>query len=231
MTAPLTAPTAAHQPPTPPADRAADQAAEGPADRDFDQLLHEHHVLMRAHGRVQARCSQQLQAQTRMIDHLQAQALRLRAAVIVRETALAWAREDRAVLEQAIPGLPRRVALARHVDTLVLRIRSLLRERLQPPAAAPAAMPMPPEAPAAHHPGLALEASLGAADLVICQTGCISHGDYWRVQDHCRRTGKACVLVERPGRLRIVRINRIDPIDDASPFDPVAETDDQNQPS
>ena len=53
----------------------------------------------------------------------------------------------------------------------------------------------------------ALEASLTAADLVICQAGCLSHGAYWRVQDHCRRTGKPCVLVEHPDRLRIVRID------------------------
>jgi hypothetical protein len=43
--------------------------------------------------------------------------------------------------------------------------------------------------------GSALEASLVAADLVICQTGCVSHDAYWRVQDHCRRTGKPCVMV------------------------------------
>ncbi len=41
----------------------------------------------------------------------------------------------------------------------------------------------------------AIEASLRAADLVICQTGCVSHGAWWRVQDHCRRTGKPCVMV------------------------------------
>jgi hypothetical protein len=52
-----------------------------------------------------------------------------------------------------------------------------------------------------HHDGqddadaAALESSLRAADLVICQTGCMSHGAYWRVQDHCRRTGKPCVMV------------------------------------
>jgi hypothetical protein len=39
--------------------------------------------------------------------------------------------------------------------------------------------------------------NLAAADLVICQTGCISHDDYWRVQDHCRRTGKPCILVDQ----------------------------------
>ena len=43
-----------------------------------------------------------------------------------------------------------------------------------------------------------LEASLAAADLVICQVGCLSSNAYWRVEDHCRRTGKACVLVDKP---------------------------------
>lgn len=45
----------------------------------------------------------------------------------------------------------------------------------------------------------ALEASLKAADLVICQTGCVSHHAYWRVQDYCRRTGKQCLLTEHVG--------------------------------
>ena len=50
-----------------------------------------------------------------------------------------------------------------------------------------------------------LENSLAEADLVICQTGCVSHGAYWRVQDHCKRTGKQCVLVERPQAMHFVR--------------------------
>lgn len=55
-----------------------------------------------------------------------------------------------------------------------------------------------------HHDGGAedsaarLDATLAAADLVICQTGCISHDAYWRVKDHCKRTGKRCVHVETP---------------------------------
>ncbi len=55
-----------------------------------------------------------------------------------------------------------------------------------------------------HHDGGAeegaakLDATLAAADLVICQTGCISHDAYWRVKDHCKRTGKRCVFVENP---------------------------------
>lgn len=43
-----------------------------------------------------------------------------------------------------------------------------------------------------------LDATLAAADLVICQTGCVSHDAYWRVKDHCKRTGKRCVFVESP---------------------------------
>ena len=43
-----------------------------------------------------------------------------------------------------------------------------------------------------------LDATLAAADLVICQAGCISHDAYWRVKDHCKRTGKRCVFVETP---------------------------------
>lgn len=50
-----------------------------------------------------------------------------------------------------------------------------------------------------------LESSLAAADLVICQTGCISHGAYWRVKDHCKRTGKQCVFVDKPSAAGLLR--------------------------
>jgi hypothetical protein len=43
-----------------------------------------------------------------------------------------------------------------------------------------------------------LDVTLAMADLVICQTGCISHDAYWRVKDHCKRTGKKCVYIESP---------------------------------
>ena len=45
-----------------------------------------------------------------------------------------------------------------------------------------------------------LDAVLVAADLVLCQTGCISHDAYWKVKDHCKRTGKRCVFVETPSQ-------------------------------
>jgi len=43
-----------------------------------------------------------------------------------------------------------------------------------------------------------LDTSLAAANLVICQTGCISHQAYWRVKDFCKRTGKRCLFVDNP---------------------------------
>jgi hypothetical protein len=164
--------------------------------QEFDQLIQEHCALAREYARVQERCTGLLQEQARRIAALDAEVMRLRALVIARDSALAWASEDRAEMEREIPGLPRRVELGRRVAALQERIGDLMRER-------PQARPAPPvqdETPDK------LEASLVAADLVICQTGCLSHGDYWRVQDHCKRTGKACVLVEQPEALRIVRI-------------------------
>ncbi|KQW97009.1 hypothetical protein ASC94_09395 [Massilia sp. Root418] len=63
----------------------------------------------------------------------------------------------------------------------------------------------------AHHDGglednaNKLEASLAAADLVICQTGCISHSAYWRVKDFCKRTGKRCVFIDNPSISSLAR--------------------------
>ncbi len=42
-----------------------------------------------------------------------------------------------------------------------------------------------------------LTEALAAADLVLCQTGCLSHDDYWRVQDYCARSGKRCLLLAK----------------------------------
>lgn len=53
-----------------------------------------------------------------------------------------------------------------------------------------------------------LEVSLAAADLVICQTGCVSHGAYWRVKDYCKRSGKQCVFVEKPSASSLARCLR-----------------------
>jgi hypothetical protein len=130
-------------------------ASQAPA--TLPGLDREHRALLAQYGEIQKRCSTVIAAQAAEIARLQAQAVRLRAAAMVRESALAWAREDR----------------------------------------------------------LAMEASLAAADLVICQVGCVSHDAYWRVQDHCRRTGKQCVLVDQPLALQRVR--------DQEPASPAAE--------
>ncbi len=39
-----------------------------------------------------------------------------------------------------------------------------------------------------------LHASGQAADLVICQTGCVSHNRHWLDGSDCKRTGQPCVL-------------------------------------
>ncbi|MES2740401.1 MAG: DUF2325 domain-containing protein [Pseudomonadota bacterium] len=50
-----------------------------------------------------------------------------------------------------------------------------------------------------------LDSSLAAADVVICQTGCISHSAYWRVKDHCKRHGKRCVFIDNPSISSLAR--------------------------
>ncbi|MGY6272261.1 DUF2325 domain-containing protein [Achromobacter denitrificans] len=222
---------------------------------DSQTLRREHAALLAAYGQAQSHCSRLLAAQGARIQRLEAEAMRLRAAVIQRDTALAWAREDRRALEVSIPGLPRRVALARTVTQLMERVQALMRERLawqgrtggecrqEPPAMAHAEPPPMPAAMAlerksvlcvgedamalaltrkvvemaggryldhsgAGADGDALEARLVEADLVICQTGCVSHGAYWRVKNHCTRTGKQCVLVDKPEALSALRLER-----------------------
>lgn len=228
-------------------------------------LDREHRALLAQYGEIQKRCSNVIAAQAEEIARLQCQAVRLRATAMMRETALAWEREDRQAVEAAIPGLPKRLTLARRVEWLVGRVHDLqgaVRERLArqknaaPPQAAAtlaAALSTSEATPALHeksvlcvgqqgtdttvaqrviemagghflhHAGddlqgaAALEASLVAADLVICQTGCVSHDAYWRVQDHCRRTGKQCVLVGQPQAMQFVRSRQ-------APFPPLPST-------
>lgn len=44
-----------------------------------------------------------------------------------------------------------------------------------------------------------IDSALSAADVVICQAGCISHNAYWRVKEQCRRTGKPCLFIRSAG--------------------------------
>jgi hypothetical protein len=69
-----------------------------------------------------------------------------------------------------------------------------------------------------------LDATLAAADLVICQTGCVSHDAYWRVKDHCKRTGKRCVFVETPSRSALERALAFATVATASTADSTGDT-------
>ena len=51
-----------------------------------------------------------------------------------------------------------------------------------------------------------IDSALAAADLVICQAGCISHNAYWRVKEQCKRTGKPCVFLRSPGVSSLQRV-------------------------
>lgn len=180
--------------------------------------MEEHAVLMGAYARAQERCSRLLADQATQIEALQAQVMRLHAALVLRDSAMALVREELSARADRGPSLSRRL----------LGLLQVGRGRIR----------MAPPAPAEGKGGLqkksvlciaegeaaselaqqlveiaggrylhqradvletadeaAMEASLRAADLVICQTGCVSHGAWWRVQDHCRRTGKPCVMV------------------------------------
>ncbi len=169
------------------------------AAHEIPELIGEHHALMRHYGQTQTRCDALVRAQAAEIARLQGEAMRLRAAVIVRDTALAWERAQRS-------------------QAVLTCMQNLARERLewqwqQLRAAADAEVARAPgnagsaaACDCASAPGEQLAAdtaSAAAADLVICQTGCLSHGDYWRVQDQCRRTGQTCVLVEQSAAARI----------------------------
>ncbi len=165
-----------------------------------------HDPASRRAARRLARYTALVRVQRERIATLKASVQRLRVELLLRDTALAWARQDRAALEAAIPGLPTRLALARQVQDLTQRLRTRPRQQPAPPARWQVQTDQLAlhEAPAADL--ATLEASLRAADLVICQTGCLSHNAYWRVEDHCRRTGKTCVMLEGPAPLRVVRI-------------------------
>lgn len=177
-------------------------------------LQQEFCVLLRHCASAQARCSDYILAQQAEIKRLEQERMRLRAALILRDTRVHWMEEELRQLHATIPGLPRRKALLQRIDVLLQRVQELMREKLQwqqalgkrTPATPPPALAAIDAAALADQDHGALEAHLSEADLVICQTGCVSHNDYWRLHTHCKRTGKQCILIEQPDALRIVRI-------------------------
>ena len=51
-----------------------------------------------------------------------------------------------------------------------------------------------------------IDGFLAAADLVICQAGCISHNAYWRVKEQCKRSGKPCLYMKNSGASGLSRL-------------------------
>ena len=61
-----------------------------------------------------------------------------------------------------------------------------------------------------------LDRQLGAADLVVCQAGCLNHEAYRRVKGHCQKAGTPCLFVERPSLTHFVRtLARLGPVEEA----------------
>ena len=164
---------------------------------DIDHLVQEHSVLLRHCGEVQQRCTAQIQTQAGEITWLQSQVIRMRAQIIMLLSALTWEREDHQALQASAAHRPKTAGPPLQDGFAPVRQRPVDTLLEQSPSDQSCDLEW-------------LEYSLRAADLVICQTGCVSHGSFWRVQDHCKRTGKACVLIEQPDALRIVRIHPAD---------------------
>ena len=100
----------------------------------------------------------------------------------------------------------RRQADVAQLHALIVRLRAqvliqdsrLLWER-EDRATLPTEAAMAPAQPIDHAEDMPLHwltRGLLAVDLVICQTGCISHGGYWREHDRCKRLGSTCLLEE-----------------------------------
>lgn len=181
--------------------------------------MDEHAVLMSAYGRAQDRCSRLLAEQAAQIVTLQAQVMRLHAALLVRDSAMAMVHEELGTRAGRVTSLPSRLLGLLKVGRGHPRAAQRpdageaggLREKsvmciAQGAMASGLAQHLVEIAGGRYlhqcadvledADDAAIEASLLAADLVICQTGCVSHGAWWRVQDHCRRTGKPCLLVD-----------------------------------
>ena len=153
---------------------------------DIDHVMQEHGALLRYYAQVQQRCSAQIQNQFNEIQQLQGQILRMRAQLVVLQSALAW-------------ECPRPPALHAYTAQSPANQSAVAHAELESIENAPAGSELE-----------RLGHSLREADLVICQTGCISHGAFWRLANHCKRTGKTCVLADQPDALRIVRIQPAD---------------------
>lgn len=123
--------------------------------------VQEHVALCRAYGAVQERCSRVMAQQQAQVDRLEREVLRLRAAVMVRDTALAVERERIAALSS--PSC----AAASQPLPVRMRVWQWLRPGLGRNASAPSAATG------------ARRSQLAAADLLVGQGGWLSPGVDW----------------------------------------------------
>ena len=177
--------------------------------RQFEELRAEVRSELRAE--LQAEHDAERRALADQLAARDDQLLALRGQLMVRDTALELLREELAELRRQVPGLAGRQELVRLLDIQAERIVALERERnaalwraereslrAREAAAGPGTVAILSADLVAALPDEAqLTEALAAADLVLCQTGCLSHDDYWRVQDYCARSGKRCLLLAK----------------------------------
>lgn len=171
----------------------------------------EHLTICRSYGEVQKRCSRILAEQRVQVQHLEAQAVRLRANAIMLETKIAWAQADHEELIASMRDLPSWRTLLVQLEVMAARVVALVRKHtsvqwrqqygaghcVMAPAAPLRVLPVVSAARmiAGHR---TFDPSLSDANRIICQVGCLSHGAYWRDQDLCRRSGALCVMPDAP---------------------------------
>lgn len=166
----------------------------GPCPEDDDGgLTQEHGILLRHYGNLQRRCSEQVHAQANELERLRAEIALLRTQLSESDRALAMERAAEGKLLNTRDDLDHRGEVPR-ADLVSICPTSTISERGITSADS-------------YLTAERIEQSLQRADLVICQTACANHSDFWRVEDHCKRTEKTCVLMEQPGALQILRIH------------------------
>ncbi|HRH18815.1 MAG TPA: DUF2325 domain-containing protein [Aquabacterium sp.] len=196
------------------------------------ELLHENGVLGRELAKAQDRCTRVIAEKSLEVERLMTEVMALRASHVGKDSQMAFLEAQNADLRQT---LSRAMKLIDERDRGTLGMVPAAPEPvIEPPPEQPVTVYLRHQTVLcvggrtgsvasyrdviervggrfAHHDGGlqdasgVLDASLAAADLVICQTGCISHNAYWRVKDFCKRTGKRCVFVDNPSTSSLVR--------------------------
>ena len=179
-----------------------------PSERSLEGVMAELKALRQAYGAAQRRCTATVQRLHARNQLLEAEVLQLRAQLAVWEPSMAMAGdEQRRMLASAQATQAGRATLSARIESLAQRLQTLLRGASATlpagawPAAAqggvsetgtstrPSGQPLhPADDDRAGGPDATddvedppdLEERLVEADLVICQTGCLSHQAYWR---------------------------------------------------